>query len=455
MAAKRCWCVLVLATLILVGGSAGCGIRYLGDSQALLTGADQRLVINSPAKFDRGRNVPEQIFCAEPSPDVAKALSEAFNVSAALDAVARGRDLPVDGALKAAAAISQSRAEAMAQLTNRLATIQLLRDALYRACEAYRNGALSEITYAIMLSRFDKLMVTMLTGELVAGNFGQSLAVLGTSAGGASQAALTKVAQDANKATESQKAVDDAREDLEVKRTNQADAVKALSACTDDTCRAARQKDLEDKRREVAAANERLVTTLVNTMGDATAAASSTASVLVAQGVGAVRAGQPAQGQADTARALETMQRKYLENINADPLVVSCLTAFDREETGRAGTTGPDKTLVNFCQKEFPRVLRAQDDVLRARLIDSQTEVVNSCLSAFKDANSMDAGVSTTAKALKEFCEKRLVDILQTRSDLLLKEKQLEDARVALARARREPVVPKKDGSPTVEPPQK
>jgi hypothetical protein len=428
---------LLLLTALLLLSSAGCGLRYLGESQALLTAVDQRVIVTSPAQLAGGRNVPKQILCAEPSPDVAKALSESFNISGALDAVARGRELPVEGALQAATAISRTRAEALAQLTNRLATIQLLRDSLYRACEAYSNGALSETTYAIILSRFDKLMVTMLTGELVAGNFGQSLAVLGTSAAGASHSAVTKVAQDANKVAESQKAVDDARVELETKRTAQADAVKALSECApaNTNCREQNQKVVNDRQKETAAAHDKLVTALVNAMGDVAAAASSNAAVLIAQGVGAVPSGHATNAQGDTAKTLETIQRKFLENINADPLIVACLTAFDR---GRSSALGQE--LITFCNDNFSGVLRAQQDLLRAKLIDGQNEMVHGCLSAFKDAHSTDPGVTTAAKALKEFCEQRLVEILKIQTDLLLKEKQLEDAHLELERKRREPI---------------
>jgi hypothetical protein len=59
-------------------------------------------------------------------------------------------------------------------MTERTQTIQLLRDSLYRACEAYANGALSDTTYALLLSRYDDTMVTMLSSELVAGAFGRT-----------------------------------------------------------------------------------------------------------------------------------------------------------------------------------------------------------------------------------------------------------------------------------------
>ncbi len=60
-------------------------------------------------------------------------------------------------------------AEAMAQLGQRLATIQLLRDGLYRACEAYANGALDKSSYSMILSRFDDTMITLLLGAEEAG----------------------------------------------------------------------------------------------------------------------------------------------------------------------------------------------------------------------------------------------------------------------------------------------
>ncbi|HKW94604.1 MAG TPA: hypothetical protein VJX92_22155 [Methylomirabilota bacterium] len=396
----------------------------------MITKADQRLVVNAPARFENGRNTPRQIFCAEPSPDVAKALAESTNVSGALDAVVRAKEAPAEGALKAAAAISRSRAEALAQLTNRLATIQLLRDGLYRACEAYANGALSEITYAIILSRFDKLMVTLLTGELVAGNFGQSLAVLGTSASGVSQSGAAKAQQDANKAAESQKTLDAARDNLDTKKNDASTARKALETCqaTPGADCSTQRATLDEKNRDVATANDKVTNALVDAMGDVSAAAGSGASAIIAQAVGGLPGGRAPAGQGDVTEALASMQKRFLENINADPLIVACLTAFDRER-GAAEIGDRKGSLVSFCHDQFPRVLQAQEDLLRARLIDSQGQLILGCTGAFRDSSSQDVNVAAAAKTLAAFCEAQLLQILKTQAELSMSQQRLQDAR--------------------------
>jgi len=416
--------LLMLAVLV---GSAGCGFRSLGDSQAQLIQADQRLVISSPTHFAEGRNAPPQVVCAEPSPDVAKALGESFNLSGALNAVAQGRELPVEGALKAAAAISRARAESAAQLTNRLATIQLLRDTLYRACEAYRNGALSEITYAIMLSRFDKLMVTMLTGELVAGNFGQPLALFGTSASGSATASPAAVTHDAEQAATSKKAVDDARDALDTKRSELTNATAAWAACTDEPCKTTQRQVVETKRSEVATANDKLVAALANGMRDVAAAAISNASAILAQGVGASRAADPTQSQRDAQKTLEIMQQRYLENIHADPIIVSCITALERDHTD--GThAGRSAALVQFCKNMLPKVVATQHDLLRAKLITGPTKMFANCLAAYRDASAPDPETSAAAKPLKEFCDTHLLGVLQAYTEWTLKAEQFEMA---------------------------
>src|SRR5918996_2892697 len=152
----------------------------------LVTTADYRTINQtSTGKHSvHGRVTPNYITCAEPSPDVAKAISTALNVSGSAAAT-----LPSGVTPAVAAAVSRAHAEAFVQLGERLATIQLLRDGLHSACEAYANGAITDTTYAVMLSRFDKVMVTMLVSEIAGGAFGRSLA--GAGAGSSGQAEAT------------------------------------------------------------------------------------------------------------------------------------------------------------------------------------------------------------------------------------------------------------------------
>jgi hypothetical protein len=104
------------------------------------------------------------ITCAEPSPDVAKIAAAAMDASASGSASSAGD--AVSPAL--AASLATSRSEALAQLGQRIATVQLLRDGMFRACEAFSNGAIDKSAYSAILSRYDKLMITMLLGEFAA-----------------------------------------------------------------------------------------------------------------------------------------------------------------------------------------------------------------------------------------------------------------------------------------------
>jgi hypothetical protein len=160
--------------------------------QSLVTDAKQRAIINTKAEVGIGdtrygaedttddqvvKNHPHRIICAEPSPDVAQAISAAFTAAGQVDA-----NVPQTGQFGGSGSIGSSYAESIAQLGERLATVQLLRDKMYRACEAYQNGAISDTSYTLMLARFDKTMASMLASEIAAGAFGRNLATLGGSA---------------------------------------------------------------------------------------------------------------------------------------------------------------------------------------------------------------------------------------------------------------------------------
>lgn len=123
----------------------------------------------------------QNIVCAEPSPDVAQALSFALQVTADLSKakpVSGGSEKEVNATLGAGISL----AESVVQLGERLAVIQLLRDKMYRACEAYGNGAMTQEGYTLILARLDKTMASMLATEIAGGAFGRKLATAGGSA---------------------------------------------------------------------------------------------------------------------------------------------------------------------------------------------------------------------------------------------------------------------------------
>lgn len=138
-----------------------------GDEPSFIIDAKQRVITNIDIvnKSVAGQVLPKRIVCAEPSPDVASAFSEALQAS-----ISKG-----DGEDETGAKFSRSTAESVAALGERLATVQLLRDMAYRNCEAYANGSINATSYTISNSRLHKTIVTLLASEMMAGAFGRTL----------------------------------------------------------------------------------------------------------------------------------------------------------------------------------------------------------------------------------------------------------------------------------------
>lgn len=151
--------VLAAATLL-----SACGIHALNGTAMRETSAETRVILEVPRELndDGTRKLGKRIYCAEPSPDIAKLLSSSTGV----DLKAAANMGPQ--AFEAAIGFSRAQSEGVAQLTRRLATIQILRDAFYRACEAYANGAIDETGYALVLSQSDSLILGLLSIELIA-----------------------------------------------------------------------------------------------------------------------------------------------------------------------------------------------------------------------------------------------------------------------------------------------
>lgn len=100
------------------------------------------------------------IICAEPSPD---ALS---SIAATLDA--RGSFERVTGtgaSSEAQLALQRTMTETAQALGERTQVIQLLRDTLYRACEAFANGALDEFGYSLILGQLDLFMLELISAD--------------------------------------------------------------------------------------------------------------------------------------------------------------------------------------------------------------------------------------------------------------------------------------------------
>lgn len=119
--------------------------------------AQQRTILVTAVPDEFGGK-QRMVFCAEPSPDSFFALDSSFGGSGSISR----------GSSKASGEAAQGLALAGSDaLSTRNATIQLLRDGLYRACEAYASGALTRLEYSDVTLRYQRMVLALLSIELI------------------------------------------------------------------------------------------------------------------------------------------------------------------------------------------------------------------------------------------------------------------------------------------------
>lgn len=167
----RSLAMTVIAALTLMG-CAGPGHIFrtfdLENAESLSVDARQRMVL---VTHRGGKSRDRTVVCAEPSPDVfsAQAAHAAANASFAQGPATPGADGAPQSQRSAVGSGSSGINESAATIAMRTQTIQLLRDGLFRACEAYMNGAIDQHQYNIILLNMDKLTITMMGMDAIGG----------------------------------------------------------------------------------------------------------------------------------------------------------------------------------------------------------------------------------------------------------------------------------------------
>lgn len=139
-------------------------------SNSYATDVKQRIVISKKWPGDGKSKAERHVVCAEPSPDALTVLSASGGVSA--------NTAKIDGSVNAGVAFSENGAF----VGLRTHSIQLLRDSMYRICEAYANGGIDERTYISLQRRFQSTMMGLLAIEQLTGPVVASQAMLTTNA---------------------------------------------------------------------------------------------------------------------------------------------------------------------------------------------------------------------------------------------------------------------------------
>jgi hypothetical protein len=121
----------------------------LDRGESLVLDAEQWAVLNRE-RYD-GRSI-----CTMPSPD-------------ALAAAAASGSLSADNGAGVSGGGAFALGESAASIGLRTQSIQLLRDAMFRMCEAHANGAVDDYEFGIMMRRFQGSMVAILAIEQLTG----------------------------------------------------------------------------------------------------------------------------------------------------------------------------------------------------------------------------------------------------------------------------------------------
>lgn len=129
--------------------------KELSGQSAVFVDAKQRGVY-SVSKVDAKGNFIWKGVCAEPSPDAISALASALG-------------LDINVADKGTLGVSNSLSEGVGTLGVRTAAIAALRDIMYRNCEAYALGGISDLGIETLQRRFQSTMVAILAIEQLTG----------------------------------------------------------------------------------------------------------------------------------------------------------------------------------------------------------------------------------------------------------------------------------------------
>ena len=193
--------------------------------------AKQRFLISNQRVSSKGSSTEKiQVLCAEPSPDTLSVLSSAMTGTFGLDRVLGGsKDI------SATVSAALSRAESGASIGLRTQTIQLLRDGMYRLCEAYASGALDDTGFANLQQRYQTVMLALLSIEQLTGTVSPRAVSLGGKSAAETADALATLQEKYAEAIKEKAAADEAlsqkKTELAAAKQSEDTALKAVNAC--------------------------------------------------------------------------------------------------------------------------------------------------------------------------------------------------------------------------------
>jgi len=360
----------LLGAGLLALGLAGCGANYQtvdrrtdlgpndsGRNVAIHLDAQQRLVLVTGLEY-----------CAEASPDALAAYASTLGL---------GASVPSQGSASLAAAASNA-----ASIGLRTQSITIMRDVLYRMCEASNNDDLNELEVAMFLRRSQDLAAVVLAIEQLTG------------AVSARQVAITPggTADASANLTANEQLLEQASERVAAKETEVTQAQGAVTAAeqavaeaTDET-REAAEADLADAQRTLAQKQEHL-----ERAQEVEAAIESAFNVALTNAAAATTGGaefappvvqpQPLSKEA-TEVVAENVRSMVTEVLKKDYTTDTCISFLASAPDADRATPG-QKTLIDICQAALTEAAEKQFETFRASFgQDENSELIQGLLDA-------------------------------------------------------------------------
>lgn len=148
-----------------------------GQPSTTLVDAKQRAILTAKHKLNSGEDVIR--FCAEPSPDMFAVIAQAVSGGASFGQ--SGDPKTIQAALNAAFSSSEQ-----GSTIPRTQTTNTLREVMYRTCERYLSGGISDVELSIQAVRDQRLIVSIFAIEGLTGAVTAKPVVIGASAHGSS-----------------------------------------------------------------------------------------------------------------------------------------------------------------------------------------------------------------------------------------------------------------------------
>lgn len=136
----------------------------INNGATLILDAEQNALLNMDRRvfshFDPDTRQPvfvdSQVICSQPAPDAIAADSVGFGLGGASAAGDSG-------------GLDLSSGQSVGGIGLRTQSVTLLRDAFFRLCEAYQNGAVDHVEYSVNLRRLENTVIAILAVEQLTG----------------------------------------------------------------------------------------------------------------------------------------------------------------------------------------------------------------------------------------------------------------------------------------------